>query len=103
MMEADWIVRIGNARTRLRIGERGKVRELLTPARRHFRREPGLVIGEVQERRAAAPFLAHEQQWDLRADDLQPAGGAECTGIAELDKALADCAVADLEIGRAHV
>src|SRR3546814_14276599 len=61
MMEADWIVRIGNARTRLRIGERGKVRELLTPARRHFRREPGLVIGEVQERRAAAPFLAHEQ------------------------------------------
>src|SRR3546814_7812963 len=64
MMEADWIVRIGNARTRLRIGERGKVRELLTPARRHFRREPGLVIGEVQERRAAAPFLAHEQQWD---------------------------------------
>src|SRR3546814_9031196 len=48
MMEADWIVRIGNARTRLRIGERGKVRELLTPARRHFRREPGLVIGEVQ-------------------------------------------------------
>src|SRR3546814_9827822 len=71
MMEADWIVRIGNARTRLRIGERGKVRELLTPARRHFRREPGLVIGEVQERRAAAPFLAHEQQWDLRADDLR--------------------------------
>src|SRR3546814_5038727 len=45
-MEADWIVRIGHECTRLRMGERGKVRVLLTPARRQFRREPGLVLGE---------------------------------------------------------
>ncbi|SPT37178.1 Uncharacterised protein [Achromobacter denitrificans] len=55
------------------------------------------MAGEVQERRAAAAFLAHEDQRNLRRQQLQRDGGAQAFGVlGKLGQPLAPGTVAGL-------
>src|SRR3954463_15393619 len=54
--------RIGNARARLGVGERGEASELLAPAVAQRFAELAVEVAEEEERLVAGPFLAHEDE-----------------------------------------
>src|SRR6516225_11660521 len=58
--------RVGDALARRRIAEFGVLRKLATPPFAHSIRQTRLEIAEEQKRRRARPFLAHEQERNLR-------------------------------------
>ena len=75
---------------RIRIGDRVRglagleareARELAPPALAHGLGQLAVMVGEEQERRAARILLAHEDQRDLRAEQLQGDRGLQRLGI----------------------
>ena len=73
-------------------------RELDPPAGAHLLRELSGKIAEEQERRPGAPFLAHEQQRHLRAQQQEGLTGAHGLGRCQRGQSFAESAVADLVV-----
>ncbi|MNL32580.1 hypothetical protein D3C87_1544410 [compost metagenome] len=97
MLPGGFGIRVGHG---LAIGAR-KFRErgefTLAAFAHSLRQRRVRVAGEVQERRAAAAFLAHEDQRNLRRQQLHRDGGAQAFGVlGKLGQPLAPGAVAGL-------
>ena len=75
-----------------------EARELATPPFAHGLRELAVMVGEVEEGRAAGALLAHEDQRDLRAQQLQGDGRLQRLGIGVVHQTVAERAVADLVV-----
>ena len=91
-------VGIGDRFGRLAVVEAGEGRELAPPPFAHRLGQLAVMVGEEQEGRAAAALLAHEDQRDLRAEELQGDRGLERRGIDALDQPVAERPVADLVV-----
>ena len=55
------VLRVGDLLAGLRIGESGKLAELLSPALAHQPAQFGMMVREVLKRCAGRPLLAHEE------------------------------------------
>ena len=97
-MEGLLRVRIGDRFPRFGVGESRELGEFLAPPFAHRIGEFVVEIGEEQERALAALLVAHEQQWDLRAEQQQRGGRAKLLAVGEKRQALAHRAVADLVV-----
>src|SRR5262249_27626116 len=90
--------RIGNARARLRIRERGEARKFLAPAVAHRLAELAVEITEEEERLVAGPFLAHEDERRRRGEQKERREQLQLPFVGERGEAVAVRAVADLVV-----
>ena len=86
----------GNWRASRRIGKLRKAGKFPAPAFAHGLGQLRLVVGEKQERRGLARLLAHEDQRNLRAEQLQRGRRFERARVRECGQPLAERAIADL-------
>src|SRR5262249_9527167 len=99
--------RIGNPLARCGLTEARKLRKLMPAAVPHGDREIPLEVTEEEEWHAGAPFLAREQQGNVRREQQQKSHGPQRLARDERDKPLAVGTVAHLivvlqEIDESH-
>src|SRR6185503_20506144 len=90
--------RVGDARARLGVRERGKTRELLASAVAHRLAELAVEVAEEEERLVTGPLLAHEEERRRRREQEDGRQQLKLALVGERGEALAVRAVADLVV-----
>jgi hypothetical protein len=89
---------VGDGLPLRRILEGGEFGEFLAPSGGDQRGQFVVVVGEEQEGRGGAPFLPHEDQRDLRAQQQQRGGRRQRLRVRQRRQPFAEGAVADLVV-----